>query len=88
MEQENPLETTTGSGNADSGTVTDIRQFRHDARNQLNLIMGYADLLARPTVGQLNERQRMYIDRIRGASVQLETMLDELVPAASGGDRA
>ena len=66
----------------------DIRKFRHDARNQLNLIVGYMELLDRPSVGTLNEKQKMYVDRARAASENLERLVDGLLASVTEVDQA
>ena len=66
----------------DAGDPADMREvskFRHDARNQLGLILGYVDLLDRPQVGSLNEKQRIYVERIRSAANALDEMVDSLL---------
>ena len=46
-------------------------RLRHDLRNALNLVMGFADLLAADTTGTLNEKQRLYLDNIRIGTRQM-----------------
>ena len=41
---------------------------RHDLRNSLNVIMGFADLLSAEATGTLNEKQRLYVHNIRAGS--------------------
>ena len=56
-----------------------IKKFRHDARNQLGLIVGYTDLLDKPTVGSLNPQQQSYVEHIRSAANTLDEMIDALL---------
>ena len=82
--EETPAETDRLSGLTEAA----VHRFRHDARNQLNLIVGYLDLLARPSVGQLNPKQQMFIGRIRTASQNVEALVEGLLPPQDAGKRA
>lgn len=72
----------------ETAVIPDLRKFRHDARNQLNLIVGYMELLNRPSVGTLNEKQKIYVDRARAASETLERLVDELLASVTEADQA
>jgi signal transduction histidine kinase len=63
----------------ESAEAREVSKFRHDARNQLGLIVGYIDLLDRPTVGSLNPQQQSYVERIRSAANTLDEMIDALL---------
>lgn len=49
----------------------------HDLRSPLAQIQGYATLLER--AGELNEKQRLYVQKIRDAVRQIHTMVDNLL---------
>ena len=49
--------------------VREISKFEHDARNQLNLVLGYLDLLQREPAGALNPAQQAYVEQIRSAAL-------------------
>ena len=62
-----------------SAESRDIEKFRHDARNQLGLIVGYIDLLDKSNVGSLNPQQQSYVEHIRSAANTLDQMIDALL---------
>jgi signal transduction histidine kinase len=49
---------------------------RHDLRNSLNVIMGFADLLSAEATGTLNEKQRLYVHNIRAGSQRMLILLN------------
>ena len=49
---------------------------RHDLRNRLGVIQGYADLLVRPASGPLTAKQQRYIDNIRTAIRDVAVLLE------------
>jgi signal transduction histidine kinase len=48
---------------------------RHDLRNSLNVVMGFADLLLVESTGTLNEKQRLYVNNIRAGSRRMISLL-------------
>ena len=58
-------------------------RLRHDLRNSLNVVMGFADLLSNATAGPLNEKQRLYLQNIQAGTRQ---MLDLLSSKTDGAD--
>lgn len=48
---------------------------RHDLRNSLNVVMGFADLLLAESTGTLNEKQRLYVNNIRAGSRRMISLL-------------
>ena len=54
----------------------------HEMRTPLNAVLGYTDLLALGVPGALNEDQRGYLDRIRGASNRLLALINDVLDLA------
>lgn len=54
-----------------------VLRFQHDARNQLNLIIGYVDLLQR-TADSLDAEQQSCLKQIHAAAVHLGAMVEAL----------
>ncbi|MBW3572002.1 MAG: hypothetical protein KY467_12940, partial [Gemmatimonadetes bacterium] len=54
----------------------------HEFRTPLNAVQGFADLLTAEAAGPLNEKQRHKVERIRGASDHLLTLIDEILTFA------
>ncbi|HEX2779557.1 MAG TPA: HAMP domain-containing sensor histidine kinase [Gemmatimonadaceae bacterium] len=54
----------------------------HEMRTPLNAVLGYTDLLALGVPGTLNEEQRGYLDRIRGASSRLLALINDVLDLA------
>lgn len=50
-------------------------RLRHDLRNSLNVVMGFADLLSAETAGTLNEKQQFYVHNIRVGTRQMFCLL-------------
>ena len=48
---------------------------RHDLRNSLNVVMGFADLLLVESTGTLNEKQRLCVNNIRAGSRRMISLL-------------
>ena len=48
---------------------------RHDLRNSINVVMGFADLLLAESTGTLNEKQRLYVNNIRAGSRRMISLL-------------
>jgi PAS domain S-box-containing protein len=78
------------------GTVQDITQLRHlmkmreewtsvvahDLRQPIGNITMSVDLLARLHIGEMNEREKLMINRIRSAASNLARMVDDLLDVA------
>jgi PAS domain S-box-containing protein len=61
----------------------------HELRTPLNAIMGYSDLLDAEISGNLSDRQRRQVDRIRASARHLLQLIEEILAFASiqaGGD--
>ena len=54
----------------------------HEMRTPLNAVLGYTDLLALGVPGALNDEQRKYLDRIRGASGRLLALMNDILELA------
>ena len=54
----------------------------HELRTPLNAILGYSELLDVGVDGELNERQRGNVDRIRRNQRQLQSLVDDLLSFA------
>jgi signal transduction histidine kinase len=48
---------------------------RHDLRNSINVVMGFADPLLAESTGTLNEKQRLYVNNIRAGSRRMISLL-------------
>ena len=48
---------------------------RHDLRNSINVVMGFADLLLAESTGVLNAKQRLYVNNIRTGSQRMLSLL-------------
>ncbi|MBV9108344.1 MAG: GAF domain-containing sensor histidine kinase, partial [Gemmatimonadetes bacterium] len=51
----------------------------HELRTPLNAVTGYADLLQAGIGGDVSERQRAYLDRIKDGARHLEGIIDEIL---------
>ncbi|HET8654417.1 MAG TPA: ATP-binding protein [Longimicrobiaceae bacterium] len=56
-----------------------LANMSHEIRTPINAITGYADLLAMGVTGELSERQRSYVERIRTSSVHLVGLVNEIL---------
>ena len=50
-----------------------------EIRQPMTSIIGYADLMAGESVGNLNAFQRKFIDRVKAASERMQILLDDLI---------
>jgi signal transduction histidine kinase len=55
--------------------ITNVSQWRHDTRNKLNLVKGYASLLL---MEDLSEEQMSSVQEIERAAKDIEALLDVL----------
>ena len=51
----------------------------HELRTPLNAVLGYADLLQAGIGGEITERQRQHLDRIKECARHLEGIIDEIL---------
>ncbi len=60
-----------------------VQNVSYELRSPLTNIIGFADLLASGTAGELNDRQRAYTDYIRASSVTLGVLIDNILDLAT-----
>ena len=60
-----------------------VQNVSYELRSPLTNIIGFADLLASPEVGPLNDRQRAYTDYIRTSSATLGVLIDNILDLAT-----
>jgi signal transduction histidine kinase len=60
-----------------------VQNVSYELRSPLTNIIGFADLLASPDMGPLNDRQRAYTDYIRASSVTLGVLIDNILDLAT-----
>ena len=56
-----------------------LASMSHELRTPLNAIIGFADLMAEAHTGDLNEKQRRFIERIRTASRHLLALINDIL---------
>lgn len=54
----------------------------HELRTPLGVIMGYTDLIARKSYGEINEKQAAILSRIRESTEYLDSLVSELLDQA------
>jgi len=60
-----------------------ISHVSYELRTPLTNIIGFSDLLTNPVTGELNERQREYLDDIRSSSGSLLTIINDILDLAT-----
>lgn len=56
-----------------------LASMSHELRTPLNAIIGFADLMAEAHTGDLNEKQRRFVERIRTASRHLLALINDIL---------
>ena len=54
----------------------------HELRTPLNAIIGFSELLADGAAGEMNERQREYVEDVRGSGQHLLALIDDVLDLA------
>jgi len=62
-----------------------VSMMTHEIRNPLNSVLGYAELLARPEAGPLNEKQAKYLDRVSSSGRFLLAIVNDILDLAKAG---
>lgn len=60
-----------------------VQNVSYELRSPLTNIIGFADLLASGTAGELNDKQRSYTDFIRASSATLGVLIDNILDLAT-----
>jgi len=68
---------------ADRLKDTFVQNVSYELRSPLTNIIGFADLLASDTAGELNEKQKAYTDYIRTSSATLGVLIDNILDLAT-----
>lgn len=74
------LQDVTEQRELDSRRETFVTTMAHDLRNPVGALIGYADLVA--AVGELNDEQHIYLDRVKQTADRLQEIAAELVDLA------
>jgi PAS domain S-box-containing protein len=56
-----------------------LANMSHELRTPLNAIVGFSDLLAEGTPGQLNDKQKRFVDHIRQGSAHLLQLINDIL---------
>jgi PAS domain S-box-containing protein len=56
-----------------------LASMSHELRTPLNAIVGFSDLLAEGTPGQLNEKQKRFVDHIKQGSAHLLQLINDIL---------
>ena len=59
-----------------------VGSMSHELRTPLHAVIGFSDVLARGVAGDLNERQRAYVDEVRAAGRRLLGIVDAVLTQA------
>jgi signal transduction histidine kinase len=59
-----------------------LANMSHELRTPLNAIVGFTDLLHAEVAGELNDRQRAYVEDIRNAAHRLTTIINDVLDLA------
>ncbi|TDH37845.1 PAS domain-containing protein [Pseudohoeflea suaedae] len=60
-----------------------VQHVSYELRSPLTNIIGFADLLSTPTIGELNDRQREYVEHIAASSSVLLTIVNDILDLAT-----
>ncbi|HVE79835.1 MAG TPA: PAS domain-containing protein [Gemmatimonadaceae bacterium] len=82
-EREAALERVTAAAEAANVAKSEfLANTSHEIRTPLNAVMGYAELLDTGLAGQLDDRQRQYVKRIRDTSRHLLSLVNDVLDLA------
>ncbi len=56
-----------------------LASMSHELRTPLNAIVGFSDLLAEGTPGQLNDKQKRFVDHIKQGSAHLLQLINDIL---------
>jgi len=73
---------------ADETKIKFVRHVSYELRSPLTNIIGFAQMLSEPSIGDLNERQWEYLGHIRGSTDALLALIDNILDLATIDARA